>query len=75
MACTSQVNIIAVVDVIGALSGSTLFNGSLCLIDNSRAESTGQHPARRLARADARVSVRADGQDRQRTTHNDEVEP
>lgn len=29
-----QVNIIAVVDVIGALSGSTLLNGNLCMMDD-----------------------------------------
>ncbi|MFS8199599.1 hypothetical protein ACLVWQ_13035 [Streptomyces sp. CWNU-52B] len=35
-------NIIAVVDVIGALSGDTLLNGNLCMVDNSGEESTGQ---------------------------------
>ncbi|WP_328916313.1 MULTISPECIES: hypothetical protein [unclassified Streptomyces] len=37
-----QVNIAAVVDVIGALSESTLLNGNLCLIDDSAYDSTGQ---------------------------------
>ncbi|MER5884077.1 hypothetical protein ABT160_09630 [Streptomyces sp. NPDC001941] len=42
MALKPQVNIIAVVDVIGALSGQTLQNGNLCLIDNGDYKSTGQ---------------------------------
>jgi hypothetical protein len=37
-----QVNIVAVVDVIGALSGGTLLNGNLCLMDNGDHDSTGQ---------------------------------
>ncbi|MEU6994008.1 hypothetical protein ABZ953_25565 [Streptomyces sp. NPDC046465] len=42
MALKPQVNIIAVVDVIGALSGSTLQNGNLCMVDNGDYSSTGQ---------------------------------
>ena len=38
----STVNIIAVVDVIGALSDSTLGNGNLCLADDGSFDSTGQ---------------------------------
>lgn len=42
MAYKPQVNIIAVVDVVGALSGSTLLNGNLCMVDNGDHDSTGQ---------------------------------
>ncbi|MGH4035382.1 hypothetical protein ACQB60_41495 [Actinomycetota bacterium Odt1-20B] len=42
MALKPQINIFAVVDVIGALSGRTLQNGNLCLIDNGDYKSTGQ---------------------------------
>ncbi|MFD0415039.1 hypothetical protein [Streptomyces sp. NPDC127108] len=42
MALKPQINIIAVVDVIGALSGRTLQNGNLCLVDNGDYTSTGQ---------------------------------
>ncbi|KUF16780.1 MULTISPECIES: hypothetical protein [Streptomyces] len=42
MAQKPQINIIAVVDVIGALSGRTLQNGNLCLVDNGDHSSTGQ---------------------------------
>ncbi|MEU6387822.1 hypothetical protein [Streptomyces sp. NPDC046939] len=42
MAYKPQVNIVAVVDVIGALSGGTLLNGNLCMMDNSDHDSTGQ---------------------------------
>ncbi|WP_404187867.1 hypothetical protein [Streptomyces tauricus] len=45
MAYKPQINIIAVVDVIGALSGGTLHNGNLCLVDNAGEESTGQGTA------------------------------
>lgn len=38
----SQVNIVAVVDVIAALSDGTLGNGNLCLVDDSWYGSTGQ---------------------------------
>jgi hypothetical protein len=38
----SNVSIIAVVDVIGALSDSTLGNGNLCLADDGSFDSTGQ---------------------------------
>ncbi|MEU6672940.1 hypothetical protein [Streptomyces sp. NPDC046925] len=37
-----QVNIIAVVDVIGALSGSTLLNGNLCMMDDGEHNSAHQ---------------------------------
>ncbi|MFF1692735.1 hypothetical protein ACFVXC_03815 [Streptomyces sp. NPDC058257] len=37
-----QVNIIAVVDVIGALSGSTLLNGNLCMMDDGGHDSAHQ---------------------------------
>lgn len=37
-----KVNIVAVVDVIGALSDQTLHNGNLTLVDDSSCESTGQ---------------------------------
>ncbi|NUU23025.1 MAG: hypothetical protein HOV68_16175, partial [Streptomycetaceae bacterium] len=37
-----QVNIIALVDVIGALSDQSLHNGNLSLVDNGDFESTGQ---------------------------------
>ncbi|MGW7414076.1 hypothetical protein [Streptomyces sp. NPDC054863] len=37
-----KVNIVAVVDVIGALSDGTLGNGNLCLIDDSEHDSRGQ---------------------------------
>jgi hypothetical protein len=37
-----QINIVAVVDVIGALSGGTLLGGNLCLVDNGDHDSTGQ---------------------------------
>ncbi|MGB8942896.1 MAG: hypothetical protein WCD21_22035 [Streptomyces sp.] len=37
-----QVNIIAVVDVIGALSGSTLLNGNLCMMDDGGENSAHQ---------------------------------
>jgi hypothetical protein len=37
-----QVNIVAVVDVIGALSAGTLLNGNLCMMDNGDHDSTGQ---------------------------------
>ena len=38
----SNVNIIAVVDVMGALSDSTLGDGNLCLADDGSFDSTGQ---------------------------------
>jgi hypothetical protein len=38
----SNVNIVAVVDVIGALSEATLGNGNLCLADDGSFDSTGQ---------------------------------
>jgi hypothetical protein len=38
----SNVNIIAVVDVMGALSDSTLGNGNLCLADDGSFDSNGQ---------------------------------
>ena len=38
----SQVNIVALVDVIGALSEQTLLDGNLCMVDDSVYESTGQ---------------------------------
>ncbi|OON80071.1 hypothetical protein [Streptomyces tsukubensis] len=37
-----KVNIVVVVDVIGALSDDTLLNGNLCLIDDGSDQSTGQ---------------------------------
>ncbi|TGB12117.1 hypothetical protein [Streptomyces sp. MZ04] len=37
-----QVNIVAVVDVIGALSGSTLLDGNLCMIDDGADNSAHQ---------------------------------
>lgn len=37
-----QVNIVVVVDVVGALSDGTLLNGNLCMMDNGTCESTGQ---------------------------------
>ncbi|MCF2530226.1 hypothetical protein [Yinghuangia soli] len=37
-----QVNIMAVVDVIGALSARTLLDGNLCMVDNGDYRSTGQ---------------------------------
>ncbi|WP_371526543.1 hypothetical protein OG302_10550 [Streptomyces sp. NBC_01283] len=37
-----QVNIVAVVDVIGALSGSTLLNGNLCMMDDGGENSAHQ---------------------------------
>ncbi|WTW95788.1 hypothetical protein OG216_21445 [Streptomycetaceae bacterium NBC_01309] len=37
-----QVNVMALVDVIGALSDRTLLNGNLCLMDNGDFRSTGQ---------------------------------
>lgn len=40
-----KVNIIALVDVIGALSDSRLDQGHLCLVDDSAQESTGQGSA------------------------------
>jgi len=40
-----KVNIIAVVDVIAALSGETLGNGNLCLVDDGAFDSTGQGTA------------------------------
>ncbi|WP_320779181.1 hypothetical protein [Streptomyces sp. CRN 30] len=42
MADKPQVNIIAMVDVIGALSGGTLLNGNLVMVDNGDHDSTGQ---------------------------------
>ncbi|MFJ8820786.1 hypothetical protein ACIREE_03285 [Streptomyces sp. NPDC102467] len=42
MAYKPQVNIVAVVDVIGALSGGTLLNGNLCMMDNGDHDSRGQ---------------------------------
>ncbi|GAA2305368.1 hypothetical protein OKJ48_44345 [Streptomyces kunmingensis] len=42
MAYKPQVNIVAVVDVIGALSGGTLLNGNLCMMDNGDHDSSGQ---------------------------------
>ncbi|WP_413756094.1 hypothetical protein [Streptomyces sp. MMBL 11-3] len=42
MAYKPQVNIIAVVDVVGALSGGTLLNGNLVMVDNGDHDSTGQ---------------------------------
>ncbi|MFJ2745756.1 hypothetical protein ACIO3O_39560 [Streptomyces sp. NPDC087440] len=41
-AVQQKVNIVAVVDVIGALSDGTLGNGNLCLIDDSPHDSRGQ---------------------------------
>ncbi|MEU3460655.1 hypothetical protein ABZ721_11950 [Streptomyces sp. NPDC006733] len=40
-----KVNIIVVVDVIGALSGGTLRNGNLCMIDDGSLQSAGQGTA------------------------------
>lgn len=37
-----QVNIVVAVDVISALSGGTLLNGNLCMIDDGAFHSTGQ---------------------------------
>ncbi|MFJ4715579.1 hypothetical protein [Streptomyces sp. NPDC088785] len=37
-----QVNVIAVVDVIGALSESSLLGGNICLVDNGDFQSQGQ---------------------------------
>jgi hypothetical protein len=37
-----KVNIVVVVDVIGALSDGTLRNGNLCMIDDGSLQSTGQ---------------------------------
>ncbi|CAM5352865.1 hypothetical protein GCM10010329_40460 [Streptomyces spiroverticillatus] len=42
MAVKQKVNIVAVVDVIGALSDGTLGNGNLCLIDDGPYDSRGQ---------------------------------
>ncbi|WAL98622.1 hypothetical protein [Streptomyces sp. Je 1-369] len=41
----TQVNIIAVVDVIGALSVKTLLDGNLCMVDDSAFDSTHQGTA------------------------------
>jgi hypothetical protein len=45
----TKVNIIALVDVIGALSDSGLDQGHLCLVDDSAQESTGQGTAQLCA--------------------------